>query len=310
MQRVAGALPPYTDDPVLSTHRFTNAYRASDRVSQFLIRHVLYEGDQTVDEVFFRTILFKLFNRISTWNDLIESVGPITWKYFAFDEYAKTLDKILASGRRLYSAAYIMPSPDFGDARKHRNHLRLIEHMMRSEAPKRVANARSLEAVFNILRAYPSLGDFLAFQFTVDLNYSSILNFPESEFVVAGPGARDGIRKCFADTGGLDDADVIHAITEVAGREFDRLELSFQNLWGRKLQPIDCQNIFCEVGKYARVVHPEFSGDSGRSRIKQKFSQNCEPLPQWYPPKWKLEMTGTANTQSNKRVLPQQLRLV
>ena len=30
--------PPWTDDPVLRAHKFTNAYRASDRVSQYLIR--------------------------------------------------------------------------------------------------------------------------------------------------------------------------------------------------------------------------------------------------------------------------------
>ena len=29
---------PWTDDRVLSAHRFTNAYRAADRVSQYLIR--------------------------------------------------------------------------------------------------------------------------------------------------------------------------------------------------------------------------------------------------------------------------------
>jgi hypothetical protein len=52
MRRVAGAPPPWSDDPVISAHRFTNAYRASDRVSQYLIRHVLYNGDPSVDEVF------------------------------------------------------------------------------------------------------------------------------------------------------------------------------------------------------------------------------------------------------------------
>lgn len=53
MQRVAGSPPPWSDDPVLSQHRFTNAYRASDRVSQYLIRNVLYEGPQAEDEVLF-----------------------------------------------------------------------------------------------------------------------------------------------------------------------------------------------------------------------------------------------------------------
>ena len=100
-------------------------------------------------------------------------------------------------------------------------------------APARVARARSLQEVFEILRSYPSLGDFLAFQFTVDLNYSSLTAFSEMDFVVAGPGARDGIRKCFSDTAGLSESDVIRAVAERADEEFRRLGLKFQSLWGR-----------------------------------------------------------------------------
>src|SRR5207244_3925333 len=143
----AGTPPPYTEDPVLSCHRFTNVYRASDRVSQFLIRHVLYEGEQTSQEVFFRTILFKLFNRIETWELLNESVGPIAWENFCYEKYVGALNHASAAGRKLYSPAYIMPSPDFGDARKHRNHLRLLEFMMKTDAPKRVVVAESLQEV-------------------------------------------------------------------------------------------------------------------------------------------------------------------
>ncbi|MEK6627200.1 MAG: nucleotide kinase domain-containing protein [Bdellovibrionota bacterium] len=290
MQRVVGEQPPFTTDPVLSVHRFTNAYRASDRVSQYLIRNVLYDGDQSTEEVFFRAMLFKIFNRIDTWETLNKKIGFPTWKTYKFEQYARVFDEIMDGGKTLYSAAYIMPSPAFGNPRKHRNHLRLIEYMMKNKLPKQVANAKTLSDVFNTLLDCPSLGAFLAFQFTIDLNYSSIIDFPESQFVVAGPGAKDGIRKCFADTGGLTEAEVIHAVTEMADAEFKRLGLSFKTLWGRPLQPIDCQNIFCEVDKYARVMHPEFIGNSGRSRIKQKFHTNFQPLPQWYPPKWKLKL--------------------
>ena len=38
---------PWTKDPVISTYKFTNAYRASDRVSQYLIRNVIYRNDPT-----------------------------------------------------------------------------------------------------------------------------------------------------------------------------------------------------------------------------------------------------------------------
>jgi len=70
--------------------------------------------------------------------------------------------------------------------------------------------------------------------------------------------------------------------------EFDRLELSFHTLWGRPLQLIDCQNLFCEVDKYARINHPEIAGITGRTRIKQKYRVNPKPIPLWYPPKWGL----------------------
>ncbi len=288
MRRVLGEPPPWTTDTVLAQHRFTNAYRAADRVSQYLIRHVVYEGNQLGEEVFFRILLFKLFNRIDTWERLVAQLGSLSWRTFEFNRYAVVLDRMLANGERVYSGAYIMPSPGFGDLRKHRNHLRLLEHMMNDGAPDRIARARSLADVFATLRSYPSLGDFLAFQFTIDLNYSELIDFSEMDFVMAGPGAKDGIRKCFTDTAGLTEAEVIRTVTERANDEFARLGLEFKKLWGRALHLIDCQNLFCEVDKYARVVHPEFSGASGRTRIKQKFLARAAPIPQWYPPKWKL----------------------
>ena len=166
--------------------------------------------------------------------------------------------------------------------------------MMEEKAPLRVERAESLHDVFDILRAYPSFGDFLAYQLTIDLNYSEMIDFSEMDFVVAGPGARGGIEKCFVDTDGLVDADVIRAVTERADHEFARLGLTFSTLWGRPLQLIDCQNLFCEVDKYARVVHPEAASRSGRTRIKQRFTASCAPLPQWYPPKWGLTPPGEA----------------
>ena len=46
-RKLEGRPAPWTDDPIIARHKFTNAYRASDRVSQFLIRHVIYEGEQS-----------------------------------------------------------------------------------------------------------------------------------------------------------------------------------------------------------------------------------------------------------------------
>jgi NTP pyrophosphatase (non-canonical NTP hydrolase) len=287
--RFEGRPAPWTYDPVLRAHKFTNAYRASDRVSQYLIRRVIYRDDLPggPTEVVFRTLLFKLFNRIETWELLEETVGPLTWEGYSFKRYDQILTDAMTRGAKVYSAAYIMPSAgSLGHEKKHRNHLALIERMIKGNLPARLAGAGSMAAGFDLIRTYPTIGDFLAYQYVTDVNYSTVTGFTEAEFVVPGPGAVDGIRKCFRDTAGLSDADVIRFMADRQEAEFERLGLDFQSLWGRRLQLIDCQNLFCEVDKYARVAHPDIGGASGRTRIKQRFRPNHEPIDYWYPPKW------------------------
>jgi hypothetical protein len=118
------------------------------------------------------------------------------------------------------------------------------------------------------------------------LNYSEICDFSEMEFVSPGPGAIDGIRKCFSSLGGLSETDIIKLVTERQAEEFERLGLDFETLWGRPLQLIDCQNLFCEISKYARVRYPNVNGVANRKRIKQKYHPNSVPITLWYPPKW------------------------
>ena len=285
-QRVAGLNPPWTEDEILSSYRFTNPYRASDRVSQYLIQHVIYEGEQTATEVFFRTILFKLFNRIDTWELLKRELGAIDSASFAVARYDRVLSAAQDNGATLYSGAYIMPAPKLGHRRKHSNHIELLRHMLAVDLPDRIADARSLKEVFELLLSMPSIGRFLAFQFAIDLNYSDVLSFSEMDLVVAGPGARSGLRKAFVDDGGLSDEELIRAVTEHASREFSARGLVFQDLLGRSLQLIDCQNLFCEVDKYARIAHPDIGG-SGRVRMKRKYeASDAAPVSQWFPPKW------------------------
>jgi hypothetical protein len=143
-----------------------------------------------------------------------------------------------------------------------------------------------MREAFEILRSYPAMGDFLAYQFLIDLNYSASLRFDEMDFVVPGPGARDGIRKCFGAAADGIEAEVIRYVAETQVEHFGRLGLAFDGLAGRRLQLVDCQNLFCEIDKYARVAHPQVTGISGRTRIKQNFRMDLEPLTAWFPPKW------------------------
>lgn len=286
--RLAGRAWPWTEDPILAGHRFTNCFRAADRVSQTLIGEVIYQGPQEWEDVFFRTLLFKIFNKESTWQLLNRELGEVRWQTFDYRSYDRVLSAAFGRGERLYSAAYIVPPPQLGEDRKHRNHLRLLELMMATGAPGRVLEAATMRQAYEVLLGYPALGPFLAYQFAIDLNYAPQLSFSEMDFVMPGPGARDGIRKCFGPAADGIEAEVIGYMAASQHEHFARLGLPFAGLRGRPLQLIDCQNLFCEVDKYARVAHPEIAGISGRSRIKQAYRQDAAPLRAWFPPKWGL----------------------
>ncbi len=290
-KRINNTQYPWSDDDIINNYKFTNVYRATDRVSQFLIRNIIYKGNQEPDELLFRIILFKIFNRISTWEFLEEELGEITFKDYSFKTYDKLLLEVLRNKEPIYSPAYIMASGKsiFGKERKHQNHLLLIEKMINDKLPDILQRCKSMKEVYDLLLSYPTIGEFLAFQYTIDLNYSNLINFSEMEFVKAGPGAKDGITKCFTSLGDYNYEDIIKMMADNQETEFERLGIEFRNLGGRNLQLIDCQNVFCEVDKYSRMFHPEIVGISNRTRIKQKFQiEKKEQINYFFPPKWEI----------------------
>lgn len=290
LKRFLGKGSPWTQDPILGNYKFTNAYRASDRVSQYLIQKVIYDHqDQTPKNIFFRIMLFKFFNKIETWESLEKGLGrEIHVSDNSFEQIGGILSNMMERGEKIFSSAYIMPSGGKNAAfsKKHRNLLVLLERMLSDELYIKLADAKSLEQAFKLIRSYPMMGDFLAYQYMIDINYSNITNFSENDFIVAGPGALDGISKCFVDMGGMSPAEIIERVTLSQSEMFEKLGIDFQNLWGRKLHLIDCQNLFCEISKYSRVAHPDVVGISGRTRIKHHYSFSKANFKYWYPPKW------------------------
>lgn len=288
--RIENKMFPWTDDEILKTYKFTNAYRASDRVSQYLIKNVIYDNNQySPEDQCFRIILFKLFNKIETWEYLEKKLGEISYKTYDYSIYNQLLTQKLVNKEKIYSAAYIMPSGKscFGFNKKHQNNLKLLENMMQTGIAKKIAKAKSLKELYEILLSYPTIGSFLAYQFAIDINYSQLCDFSEMSFVVAGPGAKNGIIKCFKDLKGLEYEDIIKYVTERQEEEFEKRGLKFKTLFGRKLQMIDCQNLFCETDKYARIAHPDICGLNDRRRIKQQYvNRNLENIVYFYPPKW------------------------
>ena len=162
--------------------------------------------------------------------------------------------------------------------------------MVSAGVDQQIKRADSLAEVFDHLRRWPSVGNFLAYQFAIDLNYTAHLNFDENEFVVAGPGAKRGLDKCFKASPGWTDEDLIAYTAKRQQEEFASRGLDWSPLPGRELQLIDIQNIFCEVDKYTRLAAPGLAGSASSQRPKQNYRHDPSPLTANFPAKWGLNI--------------------
>lgn len=281
-----------TEDPIFKEFKFTNVYRVCDRVSQYLIKNVIYKdlNSYTPEDILLRILIFKVFNRIETWEYLIQN-QDITVATFN----VKKLSKLLSERQKrfpIFSNAYMMAGchtqyKDIQD--KHHLWLQMIEdHLLKKDGIKQILNSHSMAEVYTHLRGYPLVGDFLAYQYTIDLNYSPFLNFDEDSFVKAGVGAIRGIKKCFVRYGKTYEEAILYT-----QEHFNELQkkynfTEFRPLPGRAPKLIDLQNCFCETDKYLRAKMPELK--IGNVRIKQHYKPSSLSLNFYFPDKWGLSL--------------------
>ena len=289
IKKLNGEPSPWTTDEILQNYKFCNSYRVNDRVSQYLLKNVIYNGKKySNDDMLFRILLFKLFNKESTWELLLYHFQDITLKTFNKEEYSKVLEEAISNGVKIYNDAYIScANKAFGYDRKHDNHLALLDKMFNiDKMQKKIIKCKTMKEGFDIIKSYPLIGNFMAYQLVTDINYSEAVNWKEDEFTVAGPGSLRGIKKCFIDKGDLSNEDIIRYMYEHQDKEFKRLNLNFKRIGNRPLQLIDCQNIFCELDKYCREAFPNLK--SNRTKIKKHYVPKKEKIEYFYPPKWNI----------------------
>ena len=260
LKKKNGEPAPWTKDEILQEFKFCNSYRVNDRVSQYLLKNVIYNGKKYTDaDMIFRIILFKLFNKESTWELLENEIGDLTLSSFYFNKYSQILEKAINNGQKIYNDAYIScANKAFGYDRKHENHLALLEKMfLKDHIDTKIINSKNMEEAFNIIKSYPLIGNFMAYQLITDINYSNVVE------------------------------EIIKYMCKNQEKEFKRLGLDFKPIGNRPLQLIDCQNIFCELDKYCRQAVPELK--SNRTKIKKKYVAKTDKIEYMYPPKWNIK---------------------
>jgi alpha-glutamyl/putrescinyl thymine pyrophosphorylase clade 1 len=291
--RRSGKAAPWTSNPFLSGHKFCNSFRVLDRVSQYLVAHVINSGPQTPSELLFRTLLFKFYNKISTWELLERKLGVLEWRRFQCSKYSRVLDVAYNRGLSLFGRAYRANQRWRLDLNgTHQKYLALLVHVMQSDTLARLLAAGSYEECFWMLRGLPLHGDFIGMQILTDLNYSSLLNYDEDSYVRCGPGCVKGINLCFgtrlSDKSSSDmllAAAVVRDCVDNQEKYFEALDLEPVSLFGRRLKLIDAQNLMCEFFKFSKLKFPNLHSEG--ASVKSYDAAKAPPLPPlMLPAKW------------------------
>lgn len=235
LRRRAGQPAPWTDDPVLSQYRFCNIFREDDTVTIWL-RENVRERLRSSPDVLLAVVLFRWFNRVrageaifsQTLLDLGTSPAWGTDALTAWDarEGLSTEDWIdlLRSSVRSYcgrgpyvTGSYIIKTPDGMD--KLDGVLQCVQWFM-EQTPTVGDEPHSwralaegllelrhegypvrLRTVWQWLRQFPYMGDFMAYEVVTDLAHTDLLDRAPDIMLWAnpGPGATRGLGRVLAD---------------------------------------------------------------------------------------------------------------
>lgn len=294
----------WTKDPILNTYKFTNVYRATDRVSQYLLKNLIYGKDaaRNEEDMLLQILVFKIFNKPDTWEYLTRELDePIKVDTFEPHKIAGVLSR-RQKIRPIFNNAYMMTGShrDYTAwPTKHEKWLQMVrKEVVESGRLIKLSKAKSIEELYDILHECSFIGGFLAYQYAIDMNYAPFFCYDENSFVKAGIGAIRGIKKCFKKYGEKYE-DAIRYVRDNFSELQERYGYThFKPLPGHEPKLIDLQNCFCETDKYLRAKMPELKVDN--IRIKQKY--NCHPVPIQYvfPPQWNVIECITYNPSTEK----------
>ncbi len=252
---------PWTADPVLQKYKFTNIRRRDDRVSQWVIKHLMQLNENRLD-LWFTLLVARLVNWPPTLQALIQSgVLPCSPAKFDAARFESVLEALRATGVKVYSGAYMLyptKNPGINKARTVAKYIigSVVQNasLIHNELWREDLEAGgSIERFVAALSTCFGVSTFMAGQVAADLTYhpDSHLSCAADLYSYApmGPGSLRGLnylhgRAPFAawKSGGFTSA--LQDINNSIANELNITDLTLH----------DVQNCMCEYSKYCRTV--------------------------------------------------------
>jgi hypothetical protein len=246
-RRMAGAAPPWTDDPVLRDYRFCCVYREDDRVTRWIANNWRAPNAKDPD-LWFAMCVARLLNQPDT---LLDLGYPVPWNRRTFLTKLKQRER---AGQRIFNAAYIVSTNGISTNKV----VYLADYVLDPlwQARQRLCPrpGDTLNSWYTLLGQFQGFGSFMTAQVIADLKYVQPLKSAADwwTFAASGPGSRRGLNYLLG-------RERKAKWTEEEWRlELGRLRAKLLPLFAKSEMPEphaqDVQNMLCEYSKYHRAV--------------------------------------------------------
>lgn len=282
----------WTNDPILKNTKYTNDYRELDRGTLWYLEHVVkpYEEDQNFENLLWKTIMYRLCNRIETF----EECGFPDYNVYdaskVENDYCAKLKVIADRGCPVMTSAHLTcPTP--AGYMKYEGFVMAINslyHNMKEGLAKQVKECKTLKEAFQTVCQVFCVGAFTGYEICCDLMYSRSIGvngipFTEDEWANVGPGATEGIRLLYPSSAvGLNKKSRIYErmvqLRDEQHKHFERLGIKFkfyERFTKGHLSLRSVEHLLCEFSKYwlqnkgLGKVRMKFEPDSHKSIIKE-----------------------------------------
>jgi hypothetical protein len=185
-KRTVGLPYPWTADEILGRWYFTNMSRAQDKHTVWLWNNWCRPHADDPD-LWFAMVVARLTNRIETW----EALGyPVPWNPEHFIAVMANRPK-----GKAYGSAYVIPAFQ-GDTRpKYVSQAEIFTRMWDDRGKLRPRDDMLVAQFVQNLQAYPTIGQFLAWQIAADTKpFSALRTAPDFHTAAgSGPGSQIGM---------------------------------------------------------------------------------------------------------------------
>lgn len=260
--------PPWTNDPILQTVRFTNVRREHDKESRYLIENCCENPYLTYRDKIANIFLFRMLNKAES----VEGIFPVRFSEYdpaKIGDWANSLPKNFKQFKKVFMVSGMMGNINLLIGKREsgiQSCADYCKYLWDNGTFESLLGCFDAESIFNKISSIRGIGEFMAYQIFVDMTYCPECLVSENEFVVAGPGCKEGLKLLFNEKDGLSPEELLFWLRDNWENECTQFGIEWspcnifidlpESEWHMNVMSIE--NCCCEISKYYRAWNGGF----------------------------------------------------